>query len=243
MNLASMESLAALAYRVRNALRRRLGIHYKKSYAQCGEDLILRYVFDVLKVHKPTYLDIGAHHPTFLSNTYLFYLGGSTGVSIEPDPVLWARINRKRRRDHNLNVGVAATKGEMTLYVFSSRTMNTFSANEARLYQEQGAVLLQTRLVPVITVSEAINQFFPEAAPDFVSVDVEGMDLEILRAFDFDKTRPIAFCVETITYSKGGGGAKIAEIDDLMHTHGYFRYADTYINSIYVEESKWRKAI
>ncbi len=242
MNIAFMESISVFAYRIKNALRKRLGIHYKKSYAQCGEDLILRYVFDVLKVHKPTYLDIGAHHPTFLSNTYLFYLGGSSGVCIEPDPVLWARINRKRRRDNNLNVGVAATKGKMTLYVFSSRTMNTFSTTEARLYQEQGAVLLETRLVPVITVSEVINRFFPGTAPDLVSVDVEGMDLEIIRSFDFDKARPLAFCVETITYSKGGGGAKIPEIDDLMRANGYFRYADTYINSIYIEESRWRKA-
>ena len=235
-------SVQSFINRARNAIRRRLGIHYKKSYAQCGEDLILRYVFDVLDIPRPTYLDIGAHHPTFLSNTYLFYQGGSRGVCVEADTELCTHINQVRPRDRNLNVGVAAVSGTMTLHVFSARTMSTFSSAEAQLYQDQGAKLIETRRMPVVTVSELMNKYFPDKTPDLVSLDVEGMDLEILRTWDFQKTRPVAFCIETITYSKGGAGKKIAEIDDILSSNGYFRYADTYINSIYVEESKWRSA-
>jgi hypothetical protein len=51
----------------------------KISYAQCGEDLIVDFVFSGLKPPSISYLDIGAHHPTHLSNTYLFYRRGFAG--------------------------------------------------------------------------------------------------------------------------------------------------------------------
>jgi hypothetical protein len=45
----------------------------KVSYSQSGEDLIVRVYFDILGITNPTYIDIGAHHPYFISNTALFY--------------------------------------------------------------------------------------------------------------------------------------------------------------------------
>ena len=68
--------------------------NYSKSYAQCAEDLIIRFAFDQMGIRKPVYLDIGAHDPIFLSNTYLFYKKGSRGVCVEPNPML-CKILRK----------------------------------------------------------------------------------------------------------------------------------------------------
>lgn len=62
----------------------------KPSFSQCGEDLILRHLFDQLGIARPTYLDVGAHHPQMLSNTALFSATGSTGINVEPDPELFA---------------------------------------------------------------------------------------------------------------------------------------------------------
>jgi hypothetical protein len=72
-------------YRVLNKLQRTRSMG-RTSYSQCGEDLIVRCVFDFMKIPSPTYLDIGAHHPQHLSNTFLFYQQGAHGVNIEPDP-------------------------------------------------------------------------------------------------------------------------------------------------------------
>ena len=58
----------------------------KISYSQLGEDLIIEFVFNGIGINKINYLDIGAHHPIEINNTYLFYLKGSYGVLIEPDP-------------------------------------------------------------------------------------------------------------------------------------------------------------
>ena len=49
----------------------------------------------------------------------------------------------------------------------------------------------------------------------------------------------MVFCVETITYSDSGVGEKIKKIDNLMADRGYLKYADTYINTIYVDSRRW----
>jgi hypothetical protein len=54
--------------------------HSRVSYSQNGEDLIIRDLFFRLGIRQPTYLDIGANEPFFISNTYLLYSKGSTGV-------------------------------------------------------------------------------------------------------------------------------------------------------------------
>ena len=50
------------------------------GYAQTGEDIVVAVIFDYIKHPKPTYLDVGAHDPVRLNNTFLFYLQGSRGV-------------------------------------------------------------------------------------------------------------------------------------------------------------------
>ncbi len=76
------------------------------SYSQCGEDLIVQYIFSLRGVLKPTYLDIGAHHPFALSNTAIFYMKGCRGVNVEANPDLFRFFKRHRLRDINLNLGI-----------------------------------------------------------------------------------------------------------------------------------------
>ncbi len=226
--------------RLTNFLRRKAGIHYRRSYSQCGEDVIARTLFDMLGIAHPNYLDIGAHHPHFLSNTYLFYREGSRGINVEPDPELYARFLSSRPRDLNLNVGVGESPGHLDLYVMSSRTLNTLSENEAHLYESQGYKIVGKHSVEITTINKIIDQHLG-GAPDFLSVDVEGLDYMILAALDFERYRPVLICVETITFSSVGVGQKRTEIDELLTQRGYMRFADTYINTLYVDREKWTK--
>ena len=233
--------LAGLVSRVRHKLSRATGVHHKKSYSQCGEDLIVQFVFETMKIARPTYLDIGGHHPTLLNNTYIFYQAGARGVNVEPDPALIGRFHRVRPADVNLKWGIGPEEGTLELHVMSIPTLNTFSAEQARRYcEEHGFRVVRKIPVPVKRFDQVVEQYF-RRAPDFVSLDAEGVDLPILKSIDFRKHRPHVVCVETLTYADGGNGTKVEEIDILMRGAGYMRYADTNINTIYVNEESWRR--
>lgn len=211
------------------------------SYSQCGEDLIIKHIlYEYLAMRNPSYLDIGAHHPTYLSNTYLFYERGSKGVCVEPDPLLFAQIENERKRDICLNVGVGFSEATVAdFYIMSCRTLNTFSREEAERYQSYGTHRIQEVVkLPLLSVNSILEKYF-SSGPDFVSLDVEGMDFEILKSFDFSRYRPPVFCVETLSYAEDQSEQKIEEIMQLMKSKGYFSYADTYINTIFVDREIW----
>ena len=92
---------------------------YKKSYSQCGEDLIVRFIFDQLKITKPSYIDIGAHHPYIISNTSTFYLNGSKGINIEPNPPFFNLFTRERPNDINLNIGISDKEQDLEYFEFN----------------------------------------------------------------------------------------------------------------------------
>lgn len=236
----------ALRYRLLPKLRqfgRNHSGNHKISYSQCGEDLILKYLFMVLGIDHVSYLDVGAHHPTYLSNTYLFYETGGQGVCVEPDPSLFAEFPKKRPRDIHLNCGVGTVSGEADFFVMSASTLNTFSKDEAERYQSYGKQrILKTIKMELRTVDEIIDKYFGKC-PNLVSLDVEGMDYVILQHFNFNKYRPQVFCLETLSYTEDKTERKLTEIIDLMHANGYMTYADTYINTIFVDNLTWKNRL
>jgi FkbM family methyltransferase len=210
------------------------------SYAQCGEDLIVQFIFEALRLPRPAYLDLGAYHPRHMSNTFLFYTQGGRGVCVEPDPTLYAHLKRVRPHDICLNVGVGAGGAEQAdFYIMTSKTLNTFSRQEAERYQRYGNQKIEQVIqVPLLPVNEIISRYC-KAMPQFISIDVEGLDLEIVKSLDFDTFRPAVLCVETLTYTEDRTERKLTEIADVVCGRGYFLYADTYINSIFVDRETW----
>jgi len=213
----------------------------KKSYSQCGEDIIVDFILRHFGNNIPTYLDIGAHHPMHISNTYLFYSRGGHGVCIEPDPELFKEFRRWRGRDICLNVGLGPSdQASAEFFVMRTKSLNTFSKTEAERYAGYGKQKIEDVFdVPLLSVNKIIADYFP-LVPDFVSLDVEGMDLEILSAFDFSRYRPIVFCVETLTYTEDHTEMKCWDTIAFMKEQGYFPYADTYINTIFVDHEMWK---
>ena len=212
----------------------------KTSFSQSGEDLLVQFAFKAMGRDKVFYLDIGTHDPVKFNNTYGLYLRGDRGVCVEPNPELNRRIAKVRPGDKCLNVGVAAqAEAGMKFYVVNPSTLSTFSAEEAERLRSYGRNIVETLEIAVISVEELLREHC-EQAPDFVSIDCEGMDDVILANFPFDEFRPAMLCIETITYREDGSETKRQEIMDLMQGHGYMVYADTYINTIFIDEAAWR---
>jgi hypothetical protein len=70
----------------------------RKTYAQCGEDVIISFVLENIRIVNPYYVDIGAHHPWNISNTALFYNKGNDGILVEADPLLCQELEKERPR-------------------------------------------------------------------------------------------------------------------------------------------------
>ena len=218
---------------------RRLVGDFKKSYAQCGEDLIVDHLIKIIGVKEPYYLDLGAHHPTYLSNSYYFYEKGFTGVCVDADPSLISAFEKIRQRDLILNLGVGIEKSVLDFYLMSSKTLNTFAKAEAERYVSYGNQQIEKVIkVEVETVNSIIKKHC-KRVPNLISLDVEGLDFMILQSFDFDQFRPEIFCIETLSYTEDKTERKLTEIIELMNQKGYMVYADTYINTIFVDKSIW----
>jgi FkbM family methyltransferase len=209
-----------------------------RSYSQSGEDILIKSALDSLGVFHPTYLDIGANHPYFLSNTYLFYSAGCSGVLIEPNTTLFKNLKRKRKRDVCINSGVGVDdKSKADFYLMSADVLSTFSKEEAKSIESQGTYKIDKVVsVPLVNINNIIENNFTRA-PDFVSIDIEGMDYSILKSFDFSRHRPAVFCAETLKYDEHGRAPKIKEIIDLMLDNNYVIYADTHINTIFLDNN------
>ncbi len=189
-----------------------------------------------------TYLDIGAHDAIHLSNTYLFYRRGSRGVLVEPDPTLHAALHRKRPRDVCLNVGASTNDSDSAnFFIMSTPTLNTFSETEAKRYAAMGTHRID-RVLPVrlVSLQHLIDNHFGGNAPTFLSIDIEGLDYEVLKSLNLQRHRPAVVCVETLTYSETRTETKDPRIAEHMLKNDYFVYGDTYINTIFVDRVRWQ---
>lgn len=209
------------------------------SWSQCGEDLAIAQIFSMAGIERPSYLDIGAHHAAFLSNTYYFYRKGSRGVLVEPDPDLARELKAMRKRDTVLQVGIGGGKQrEAVFYQMSTPTLNTFSREDAEGYEAGRAFLGDQRIrarikVPLRSVNEILAEHLPQGV-DLLSVDVEGLDLAVIKSLDLRKHRPGVICVESLRFDDKGRLQKVKAFGPLLRKGGYEHLADTYINSIFV---------
>lgn len=212
---------------------------YIKSYSQCGEDLIIKYIFSLKGIKFPTYIDVGAYHPTVLSNTALFYDLGSRGINIEPNLSLYKIFLKKRKFDLNLNIGVGEKFGESLFYEMEDSTLSTFSESEFNMLYNYGARLKKINKIPLFTLNEILINNCISDYPDFLTIDAEGLDFLILKDFDFHLFGLKVICVESRNYSPSGFGDKRNDLINLIIKNGYFEYADTGLNSIFVLKKFW----
>jgi FkbM family methyltransferase len=226
-------------------LRRKLAknlLRAHHSYAQCGEDLLIAFLFRTLGIERPSYLDIGAHDPSYLNNTKLLYERGSHGINIEANPRLLQRFRRERPDDVNLNIGVAddASDGRtLDFFVMSTDTLSTFSGEEARrLERDTRTKIEQVLKIPVRGVLSVVQEHADGKFPDLLCVDIEGLDEVVLpsvAACEGTK-RPKVICIETLVYEENKPPRKKTELIDQIAKLGYQVYADTHINTIFCRE-------
>jgi FkbM family methyltransferase len=194
-------------------------------YSQFGEDSILFSYFrskafaktlriSDIDLGRGFYVDIGCHHPYMISNTWFFYQRGWRGINVDPVPGVKADFDLHRPDDINLEVAIAKEDGEATLYSQGPRSVqNSLVPFEAS----------ERYTVPTMRLDTLLNRYLPPACEiDILSVDVEGLDMDVLRSNDWTKYRPEMVVVE---HHEGAIQKVISsEVFEAMTRWGYALY-------------------
>jgi FkbM family methyltransferase len=163
------------------------------SYAQDSEDVLLRRVFPGDQVG--FYIDVGANEPFQDSVTNHFYARGWRGVNIEPISGLCERLREVRPRDITLNLGVSDHEGELTFYESPDLPgWSTFSAEMAASYYERKMSLREYR-ISVTTLARICDEHV-QGPIDFLKVDAEGFEREVIAGGNWTRWRPKVVVVE-----------------------------------------------
>ena len=196
------------------------------SYSQEGEDGILRRIF----AGQPQgfFVDIGAHHPKRFSNTFYFYQLGWRGINVDPAPGSMRLFNKVRPRDVNVEAAVANGNETLTYHEFNEPTLNGFSREMSLRRNERGPYkIVRESRIKTVTLAEIFDRHLPPGQTiDFLNIDVEGYDLEVLQSNDWTRYQPTLILAEEL------GPINLQEVDKfpvahLLRQQGYELYCKT----------------
>lgn len=201
------------------------------SYSQKQEDLVIDKLVNYKK--NGFYIDIGAFDPYRFSNTMRFYKRGWHGINIEPNNQYWRRFQKHRHRDINLNIGIGLKNSHIKFYSIDPPTLSTFQKDQAFAYIRQGFHLLKTVDVSVYPLKQVLKKYLKERRIDFMSIDVEGMELQVLRSNDWNTYRPYLLCIESAGFLKSKISGQYQMIDTFLRTVKYKLVYNNGLNSFY----------
>lgn len=171
-----------------------------KSYAQDGEDIVLK---EFLKgQQKGFYVDVGAHHPKRFSNTYFFYKRGWQGINIDAAPGSMQAFLRSRPNDINIEAAISDVQHELEFYIFNEPALNSFDEILSHQREEENPKyqIVKTKKMMTQRLETVLRDNLPSGQQiDFLSVDVEGWDLVVLRSNNWQIFRPKYILIETMT--------------------------------------------
>lgn len=207
-------------------------------FGQCAEDLIVVSLIrglcerEGLDPAGERYLEIGANHPIATSATYLLHRAlNMRGVLVEPNPQFLPEL--KRIRSDDLILPCAVTTGgkkEVDLYISNLSELTSLSREFVEGWAGGEVGLRDVIRVEGRGIDDILVTYFLDKAPVYLSLDVEGMDLDILRELDFARWRPAVIQIEPSDFFLPGNTAAIVK---LLTEKDYVLVAQTNVNLIF----------
>ena len=214
----------------------RRGYYPHRSWSQTGEDMLLR---DLLPSSADGfYVDVGARHPRFGSNTHALHQRGWRGINIDARPGSMRSFRRARPRDVNLEVAVGSVPGEATFYVFTDDELSSLDRGWADAKVAEGHRLERTVTTRVRTLADIHREHDVPARYELLTVDCEGRDADVLASNDWDAFRPRFVVVEC---SDGDLDAALdSEAVTLLRLNGYTPTAATRLSVVLRDRGEHR---
>jgi FkbM family methyltransferase len=197
----------------------------RHTYAQFGEDAILQ---SILGDGVGSYVDIGAGDPIRTSNTYALYRLGWRGVLVDPIASNVDRARRFRKGDRVVHAGCGREQGELVFFEYSTYEFSTTSRERVEELQSQGISPKATYSVPIFAMRDLALSGMPSDR-SVLSIDVEGMEVDILKGNDWNTFRPRLIVIEEwVSPLK-----ETTEVFQILKSEGYSLAAFTGVTSIY----------
>ena len=202
------------------------------SHAQNSEDVILDRA---LRADTGFYVDVGVASPTIASVTKHFYDLGWSGINIEPLPSYAAELRLERPRDTTIEAVAGSAPGRSTLYVVETDPDLSTLDSERQVELAAEGEATTPREVDVVTLDQVLEEAGP-ATIDFLKIDVEGAERDVLEGLDLNRWRPRVLVVEST--APNAQVPTHQQWEDLVTGRGY-RYASfDGINRYYVPEEE-----
>nr|WP_255727696.1 FkbM family methyltransferase [Rhodohalobacter sulfatireducens] len=165
------------------------------SYAQNFEDVVLNRVFH--NVDSGRYVDVGAYHPEIDSVTKHFYNKGWSGINIEPIDRFWQLFQEMRPRDQNVRTAIGSYEGHVEFHEFGDTGLSGYGEQPDIDILEALEVGMKTKNLPITTLAQIADKFNLSEV-EFLKIDVEGAERDVLLGTDFKIFRPKVIVIEAI---------------------------------------------
>lgn len=178
---------------------RKLHFTNKHSFSHEGEDIILDGYLG--KLEKGFYVDVGAHHPQRFSNTNMFYERGWYGINIDATPGSMKIFDQLRPRDINLEIAISNSKESINFHVFNESALNSFDKEKSlRIDAAKNDYRIEKTIkIRPLSLTEILDKHLPQNTYiDFISIDTEGHDFDVIKSLDFNRFRPHYFLIEDL---------------------------------------------
>ena len=161
------------------------------AYSHWGVDLIITKLLN--SGNNGIYIDVGCHHPFLNNHTYLLYKSGWKGINIDIDYSSIDMFNFFRKKDENIQIAITDHIGEVDLFFHHNR------AAKSTITKKFGSNAKEIKKINSNTLDNIIeNSKFKDSKIDFVSIDVEGNEINVLKGFDLKKYKPKLILLEFI---------------------------------------------
>ena len=218
-------------------------IKSKKSYYSfSGVDIAINNIFR--DINNGIYLDVGCQHPINNNNTFLLNQKGWGGINIDLDQDNIDLFNFSRPKDANLCVAISDTVKDTNLYFYHKKSpINTI---ENKVSNFQKAKIREIKKIKTNTLNNILKSIkFENKKIDFMSVDVEGHELQVFLGFDFEKYSPNVIVVEFLDLSlskieikdQNSNNIINSELYKFLTSKGYTLVNFIYADLIFVKNS------
>ena len=175
---------------------------FLKNGSQFGEEKIILDFFG--ENYKGKYIDLGCYHPTKHNNTYELYKKGWKGINIDLNPLTIELFNYFRSKDININSAISGSEEKKEMYFIDElNTQNTLEKNHLEFLKKHHSVKdNEVNIIPIKTIKlDKILEQYNFKNIDFMNIDIEGHEINVLKSLDFNKYLIKTICIEMIDHN------------------------------------------